>query len=84
MVVQHTQCGMTEASDEQFAGVPTEATGHAPDDVTIHAIENPVVNLQADVEALTRSPFLAGVDGRGFLYDIATGLLYAATPATRP
>lgn len=78
MVVQHTDCAMTNASDEELReAVAARAAG----DVDVEAFEpwamtEPHATLAADVERLRSSGLLpAGVEVAGFEYDVATGLL---------
>jgi carbonic anhydrase len=75
MIIAHTNCRMTESSEDNVHAAIREAGG--PDTRSLSFL------LAADVEAATRqdcqrvtsSPYLTGLEVGGFLYDTDTGRL---------
>jgi carbonic anhydrase len=80
-VVHHTQCGMVTKTDSEIRQAVLDGSGHDPGDLAFHAISDPEADLRADVKRITDSGlFPPDVDIRGFIYDVATGLLRQITP----
>ena len=75
MVVAHTDCRMTAASDDELHAA-MRAVG-APDTSRLELMttRDPVATVRADVEKLRSSSYLAGLEVGGFLYDVETGRL---------
>jgi carbonic anhydrase len=75
VLIQHTDCGMQKASDEEIAGLLAQHAGQPPPFKPL-AFSDLERNLRDSVEALKNSPFLLKTDRvRGFIYDIETGRL---------
>jgi carbonic anhydrase len=75
-VVHHTECGMTQRTDEQFRALVAERSGEDVTDVEFLAIEDADAALAEDVETIRSSPLLpAGTAVNGFQYDVASGRL---------
>jgi carbonic anhydrase len=75
-VIQHTDCGMAKATDDQLRALVRERRGADPHPVDFLTIDDHAGTIRTDVAALRASPFLpADLDIRGFLYDVATGRL---------
>jgi len=75
LVIQHTDCGLLKASDDEIAGRLEEHAGKAPP-FEIHAFSDLEKNLRESVEALKQSPFLVkSAVVRGFIFDVETGRL---------
>jgi carbonic anhydrase len=78
-VVHHTECGMARFSDAEIRSQVETATGHDAGDVAFLAIEDAETAMAGDVALLRSSPLLAGVDVRGYEYDVRTGRLRQLT-----
>ena len=75
-VIQHTDCGMAKATDDQLRTLVRERRGADPEPVEFLTIDDHSETILGDVAALRESPFLPStVDVRGFLYDVRTGRL---------
>jgi carbonic anhydrase len=75
-VIQHTDCGMAKATDDQLKALVRERRGADPGPVDFLTIDNHAETIRADVAALRESPLLPGdLDVRGFLYDVHSGRL---------
>lgn len=75
-VVQHTSCGMTTMTDEEFAATVERASGKSPGDLAFHAIGDMEQSLRDDVARLTGSGLLpTGTEVGGLEYDVRTGRL---------
>lgn len=75
-VIQHTDCGMTKTTDDDLRAVVRERRGADPERVQFLTIDDHAEAIGGDVAALRESPFLpAGLEVRGFLYDVHTGRL---------
>lgn len=75
VLIQHTDCGMSKASDEEITRTLAGHAGHAPpfEPQTFTNLER---NLRESVDELRSSPFLLKRDRiRGFVYDVETGRL---------
>lgn len=79
MVVAHTDCRMTAASDAELHAA-MRAAG-APDTTSLELMTtaDPVAAVRADVAVMRSSPYLAGLEVGGFLYDVETGRLASIT-----
>lgn len=75
MVVAHTDCRMTAASDDELHNA-MRAVG-APDTsgLELMTTNDPIAAVRADVDLLRSSPYLARLEVGGFLYDVETGRL---------
>jgi carbonic anhydrase len=75
-VIQHTDCGMAKATDDQLKAMVRERRGADPDPVEFLTIDDHGTTIQADVILLRESPLLpTDLEVRGFLYDVHTGRL---------
>lgn len=75
ILIQHTDCGMLEITDDGFRRELLEATGIAPG-FAIESFTDLDANVRQSLERLRNSPFLAHRDRvRGFVYDVDTGAL---------
>lgn len=74
-VIQHTKCGMTSITDDEFAGRMEQHAGERPP-WPVHSFADLEESVRETVEALRASPFLARTDAiRGYVYDVDTGEL---------
>jgi carbonic anhydrase len=73
MVVAHTRCGLTAASDDDVREAIRRAG--APDAPAFDLLSSAdqSATVPADVERLRAEPLLDGVEVGGFLYDVDTG-----------
>jgi carbonic anhydrase len=75
LVIQHTDCGLLKASDEEIARTLEEHAGEPPP-FDAHAFDDLEQNLRESVAKLKASPFLLHKTGvRGFVFDVETGRL---------
>jgi carbonic anhydrase len=76
MVVEHTDCKMASATDEQVHQAIFESSGIDTRSLEIGTIADQMTCLEQDVQKVRSSPYLPkGVEVGGFLYDVATGSL---------
>jgi carbonic anhydrase len=79
-VVHHTDCGSALFADDELRLAFAAAGGYEEASLAALAVTDPWTTVRADVEALRASPM---VDDRvavsGYVYDLATGLVTAAT-----
>lgn len=74
LVVQHTGCGMQQATDEQVGELVEQATGHRlpwPAGTFADVEES----VRAGVRRIREAPYLVSEEVRGAVYDLATGRL---------
>jgi carbonic anhydrase len=75
-VIQHTDCGMAKATDEELRALVRQRRGADPEPVRFLTIDDHGEAIRRDVEVLRTSPFLpSDLDVRGFLYDVRNGRL---------
>jgi len=75
-VIQHTDCGMAKATDDELRALVRERRGADPEPVRFLTIDDHGETIRADVASLRASPFLpSDLDVGGFLYDVRTGRL---------
>jgi len=75
LVIQHTDCGLLKASDDEITARLEEHAGERPP-FRSHAFEDLEQNLRESVAALKESPFLLETTQiRGFVFDVETGRL---------
>jgi carbonic anhydrase len=71
IVLQHTDCGMTKITDEEFAGKLEREAGERPS-WPVHSFDDVEQSVRDSLERIRSSPFLVGTKGaRGFVYDVA-------------
>lgn len=81
MIIQHTRCGLSTFSDEDFRIELAEQTGVKPD-WGPRPFGEPEENVRAALERIRTSPFLPHTDDvRGFIFDVDTGLLNEVLPS---
>ncbi len=77
VLVQHTDCGMHTASEEQALASVEAATGAAPRELgTFADLE---ASLRASAMAVRDAPYLLTESVRGFVYDVMTAALRETT-----
>lgn len=80
VVVQHTGCGMTSFTDDEFADELAAETGIRPPWRT-HAFDDPAVSVRRDLARLRSDPFLhRDMTVRGFVLDIESFGLVEVDP----
>jgi carbonic anhydrase len=75
MVIAHTKCRLTAASDEAIRAEIHAAGAPDPGELEFLSTPDPTLSLRRDVEALASWPPLERVEVGGFLYDVDTGRL---------
>ena len=82
LVIHHTNCAMAEHDEEELrAMLPQRSDAEEVDFLTI---VEPQEALQADVDRIAGSPLLpAGLEVRGFVFDLQTRDLRLSSTATR-
>jgi len=76
MLVHHTDCGMQAFSEAEFAATLHARTGVVPRWGPDHSFSDVDAGVRVAIADVCRSPFLLHTDAvRGFVYDVATGLL---------
>lgn len=79
MIIQHTRCGLSTFSDEEFRTELTEETGIRPP-WGPRPFGDQQDNIRAALDRIRNSPFLPYRDDvRGFVFDVDTGLLSEVT-----
>ncbi|MHA6779760.1 beta-class carbonic anhydrase [Pseudonocardia saturnea] len=72
LIVQHTACGLTTFTDEDFSEELAHEVGMRPPWRT-HAFRDPATSVRRDIAQLRRDPFLlARTEVRGFVLDIGS------------
>ncbi len=81
VLVHHTDCGLSKISEDALRAELERDTGLRPR-FAFESFQDPYADVRQSIRRLQTSPFLAHRDKiRGFVYDIATGLLdEVATP----
>jgi carbonic anhydrase len=75
VLIHHTDCGLLDITDEQFAARLEDETGHRPP-WPVHAFDHLEQNVRASIDKLRGSPFVPRTDQvRGFVYEVETGRL---------
>ena len=81
MIVQHTNCGMSQMDEESIHDRISQETGSRPDFAT-HAFSDLEVSLRGAAERIRRSPYLTHTGAvRTFIYDVDSGRLTEVPPA---
>lgn len=81
MVVAHTQCRMSSATDEQVHATIAEQSGLDTRSLDFRTIPDQLATLQHDVQRIRSSPYLpAGFPVLGCVYDVRTGALEVCVP----
>ncbi|MCW2544865.1 MAG: carbonic anhydrase [Frankiales bacterium] len=76
LVVEHTECKMASATEEQVHAQIKDASGIDSRSLDFQLMDDQLASLTKDVQRVRSSPYLpAGVEVGGFLYDVRSGLL---------
>jgi carbonic anhydrase len=79
ILLQHTECGLLEITDDELADRLEETTGHRPH-WSANAFSDLEENLRDSLAGLRDNPFIPHKDSiRGFVYDVKTGALREVT-----
>ncbi|HVT20533.1 MAG TPA: carbonic anhydrase [Mycobacteriales bacterium] len=75
VVIHHTECGLLDLDEDEFVG-ELVADGASPPTWRPGTFSDVEADVARSVAALRSSPYLKGThDIRGFVFDVATGLL---------
>ncbi|WP_191256727.1 beta-class carbonic anhydrase [Amycolatopsis oliviviridis] len=75
LIVQHTECGLSMVTEDDFKDELEEATGLRPT-WAVEAFREVEDSVRRSVQRVRRSDFLPHTDNvRGFVYDVKTGQL---------
>ena len=77
MVINHTDCGLTKATEQDLRTTIQDRTGTvAVTPAFFYAFQNIEENVRHQLQKLRTHPWIPKtVEARGFVYDVATGLL---------
>jgi carbonic anhydrase len=75
MVIAHTNCRMTEGSEDDVHVAVREAGGPDTRSLAFLTTDDPVAAVGADVQRIRSWPYLQQLRVGGFLYDVDTGRL---------
>lgn len=76
LIMQHTGCGLSQVTEDDFKDELEQASGLRPT-WSIEAFREVKDSVRQSVERVRRSPFLPHTDRvRGFVYDVHTGMLH--------
>jgi carbonic anhydrase len=79
MVIQHTGCGMLTFKDDAVKAEIERDTGLRPD-FALEAFPDLEQNVRQSLARIEASPFIPSKQARGFIYDVATGVLNEVRP----
>ncbi len=75
LIVQHTECGLSMVTEDDFKDELEDATGLRPT-WAVEAFREVEDSVRRSVQRVRRSDFLPHTDNvRGFVYDVKTGRL---------
>jgi carbonic anhydrase len=75
VLIHHTDCGLLNITDDEFAARLEAEAGETPD-WPIHAFDDLEQNLRASIAKLEQSPFVPHTDKiTGYEYEVETGRL---------
>ena len=80
LVVAHTDCGMTKATDEQVQETVARRTGVDARSLEFRTVADQRATLAQDVQRVRSWPFLPDLPVAGAVYDVRTGALELAVP----
>jgi carbonic anhydrase len=85
MLLNHTGCGFTTFTDEDLNAKLAASTGDSsPAPMRFFAYRDPVENTREQIAKVRSHPWIAkDVPVRGFIFDVATGLLSEVQPAAK-
>ena len=75
LVVEHTNCKMASATDEEVHEIIRAEAGIDTRSLEFHTMSDQLASIAHDVQRVQSSPYLKGVTVGGFLYDVTTGRL---------
>ena len=76
LVVEHTECKMASATDDEVHQTILETSGIDTRSLEFRTMDDQLATLAQDVQRVKSSPYLPkGVEIGGFLYDVRTGRL---------
>jgi carbonic anhydrase len=79
ILIHHTDCGMLTFTDDDFKQSILEETGLKPE-WAAEAFADLDVDVRQSIKRIKSSPFIPHTDAvRGFVFDVATGLLHEVT-----
>ena len=80
ILIHHTDCGMLTFTDDEFKRQILEETGIKPE-WSPESFSDLAVDVRQSIKRIKNSPFLPLTENvRGFIFDVATGLLQEVTP----
>ena len=74
ILMQHTECGMTTFTDDEFAQRMEAEAGVQPE-WRARSFEDVEENVREDARRIEDSPFILRKNVRGFVYDVKSGQL---------
>ncbi len=75
ILIHHTDCGMLTFTDDKFKNDIQKETGIKPA-WAAEAFDDLAIDVKASISRIKQSPFIPHTDSvRGFVFDVATGLL---------
>lgn len=75
VLIHHTDCGLLNITDDEFAAKLEAETGTTPD-WRAHAFDDLEQNLRTSIAKLKQSPFVPHTDNvKGYIYEVETGRL---------
>lgn len=76
VLIEHTDCGMAAATDDELKELVKERRGIDEVPIEFHTIDDAEQAVRDDVALLRNSPYLSDdLDIGGFVYDVQTGKL---------
>jgi carbonic anhydrase len=76
LVVEHTECKMASATDDEVHALILEESGIDTRSLVFQTMDDQLASLRSDVQRVRSSPYLPkGTEVGGFLYDVRTGRL---------
>lgn len=81
LIVEHTECAMASATDEQVHERILDSAGIDTRSLDFETMPDQLTTLAHDVQRVRSSPFLPrSLEVAGFLYDVRTGALTLTVP----
>ncbi len=74
VLLHHTDCGMLNVTDEEFASRMEEETGSRPQ-WSVGAFRDLDESVRESIRRIVASPYIPHKNVRGFVYDVKTGAL---------
>lgn len=76
MVVAHTHCRMSAASEDELHDAIAAADGPDTRSLSFAVGAGREGTLRQDVQRIRSSPYLAGIEAGGFVYDVESGRVF--------